>query len=495
MRWLSQRTPTVDGNRVYVFSNSGWLVCLEATDGSELWRVSYPHEFGTPRGKWGFCDRPLVDGDKLICTPGGSKATLAALDKTTGKVIWSNRLESREAAGYAASLLVETGGLKQYVVFLDKGIASFAADDGRLLWRYDRVASGIGNTYTPLVLADGLLCPNGYAGGIARLKLTRTGKQVSAEEQYFQRQSFNPFEDSAALVDGHLYAFDRSGRSLCIDVSDGKLLWIAPRTSSSRLAASTCADGHLYIRWADGTIVLVEANPKEYVEKSRFTLSEPRNSVGTTFPVVTGGRLYVRDNDRLYCYDVLQHPAATAIPRPRIVQLTPPKDADVKPRPPGERVANAIFVPTPQDVVDEMLAAAKVGKDDVVYDLGSGDGRIVIEAAKKYGCRAVGLEIDRDLVKLSQQRVREAKLEKLVTIKDADIFDADFSDATVIAVYLFPDLLKRLLPKFAQLKPGTRIVSHQFEIPDQPPDKTITVDSNETGAKHTVYLWTVPLKK
>src|SRR4029079_1400106 len=131
--------------------------------------------------KWGFCDRPLVDGDKLICTPGGSKATLAALNKYTGKVLWNKLLEGREAAGYGASLLVETSGLKQYVVVLDRGIASFAADDGRLLWRYDKVSSGLGNSYTPLVLADGLLCPNGYSGGIARLKLTRRDDGVSVE--------------------------------------------------------------------------------------------------------------------------------------------------------------------------------------------------------------------------------------------------------------------------------------------------------------------------
>jgi len=159
-------------------------------------------------------------------------------------------------------------------------------------------------------------------------------------------------------------------------------------------------------------------------------------------------------------------------------------------------LGEVIGFPTPQDVIDEMLAAAKIGKDDVVYDLGSGNGGFVIEAAKKYGCRAVRLESDRHSVKLSQRWLREAKLEKLVSIKQADdIFTTDFSDATVIVVDLFPGALKRLMPKFAQLKPGTRIVSHQFEIPDQPPVKTISVDSNETDAKHTIYLWTTPLKK
>jgi cyclopropane fatty-acyl-phospholipid synthase-like methyltransferase len=142
-----------------------------------------------------------------------------------------------------------------------------------------------------------------------------------------------------------------------------------------------------------------------------------------------------------------------------------------------------------------MLEAAHVGKNDVVYDLGSGDGRILIEAAKKYQCKAIGVEIDPDLVTLSRKRVEEAKLEKLVTIKHDDLFAADFGDATVVTVYLFPDLLKRLMPKFEKLKPGTRIVSHQFPIPDFPPEKTITVESVETGAKHTVYLWTMPLRK
>jgi hypothetical protein len=135
MRWLSQRTPTVDGSRLFIFTNNAWLICLDAISGEVVWRVSYPSEFGTQRPMWGFCDRPLVDGDKLICAPGGTLATLVALDKRTGKVIWKKLLESRERNGFASTLMIQTAGLKQYVAFLAKGIASFAADDGRLLWR------------------------------------------------------------------------------------------------------------------------------------------------------------------------------------------------------------------------------------------------------------------------------------------------------------------------------------------------------------------------
>lgn len=199
MRWLSQRTPTVDGDRVYVFTNSGWLVCLSATDGWVKWRISYPHEFGAKQGYWGFCDRPLVDGNKLICTPGGTEDTVVALDKLTGKRLWSTKLENQSAA-YASAIQVQTDGLKQYVVFLSKEIVSLAEDDGRVLWSYDRTANRIANTHTPLALGDGLLCPNGYSGCISRLKLTRRGNSVSYEELYYVNEKFDPFEDSCVLV-------------------------------------------------------------------------------------------------------------------------------------------------------------------------------------------------------------------------------------------------------------------------------------------------------
>ncbi|MGA2257778.1 MAG: PQQ-binding-like beta-propeller repeat protein, partial [Thermoguttaceae bacterium] len=495
MRWLSQRTPTVDGNRLYVFTNSAWLVCLDAISGEVVWRISYSSEFGTRPGTWGLCDRPLVDGDKLICAPGGTQATVVALDKRTGKVIWRKLLDGHERNQFAATLVVQTSGLKQYVVYLTTGLASFAADDGRLLWRYDR-RFNLANSYTPLIIEGGLLSPNGYNTGIARLKLTRKDDTVAVEQQYYKNVPLVPFADSSVLVDDRLYAFKgtRDGPLVCIDSSDSKDLWTA-RGSGSGKAAATYADGRLYLRWVDGTVALVEDSPKAYVETGHFKLPDARNSMGCTLPVVAGGHLYVRDNDRLYCYDVRQHPTGALPPKPVVVLWSPATYTDPQPRLPGQAVPNAIFVPTPQDVVAKMLEAAHVGKNDVVYDLGSGDGRILIEAAKKYQCKAIGVEIDPDLVTLSRKRVEEARLEKLVAIRQADIFAADFGDATVVTVYLFPDLLKRLMPKFEKLKPGTRIVSHQFPIPDFPPEKTITVESVETGAKHTVYLWTMPLRK
>ena len=142
-----------------------------------------------------------------------------------------------------------------------------------------------------------------------------------------------------------------------------------------------------------------------------------------------------------------------------------------------------------------MLELAAVKKTDVVYDLGSGDGRIVITAAKKYGCTAVGYELDKELVESSRAKAEAADVKALVTIEARDLFTADLSEADVVALYLLPQQLEKLLPQLEKMKPGTRIVSHQFAIPGVPPDQVVPAESLEDGAKHTLYLWTLPLKK
>jgi ribosomal protein L11 methylase PrmA len=151
---------------------------------------------------------------------------------------------------------------------------------------------------------------------------------------------------------------------------------------------------------------------------------------------------------------------------------------------------DVIYVPTPHEVVDDMLRLANVGKGDVLYDLGSGDGRIAIAAAKKFGIRAVGIDIDPDRIKEATANAKKAGVEKLVTFRQEDLFKADFRDATVITLYLLPDLNVKLRPKlWDETKPGTRIVSHQFDMGTWKPEKKL--ESNG----RTVYFWTVPKKK
>ena len=143
----------------------------------------------------------------------------------------------------------------------------------------------------------------------------------------------------------------------------------------------------------------------------------------------------------------------------------------------------------------KMLEAANVKKTDVVYDLGSGDGRIVITAVEKFGAKAYGVELDKELVKLSQESIKRKKLENRASIERKDMFTVDLSKATVVTVFQYSRLLEKLMPQFAKMKPGSRIVSHQFEIPDVKPDIEITIESKETGDKHRILLYTTPLKK
>ena len=154
------------------------------------------------------------------------------------------------------------------------------------------------------------------------------------------------------------------------------------------------------------------------------------------------------------------------------------------PRVPGR--PDVQFITTPDQIVDRMLELAEVRPDDVVYDLGCGDGRIVIAAARKYGCKAVGIEIDPKVVELAKENVKKAHVEHLVVIRQGDVFEEDFRDATVVAMYLLPEVNVRLMPKLKQLRAGSRVVSHSFDMKGARPEKVETV----LGKK--VYLWRVP---
>ncbi len=147
------------------------------------------------------------------------------------------------------------------------------------------------------------------------------------------------------------------------------------------------------------------------------------------------------------------------------------------------------------DAVEKMLEAAQIKKDDIVYDLGCGDGRFVVTAAKKYGVRAVGIDIDPQRVKEARENVRTNGVEKLVTIKEGDIFEEDISEATVVTLYLLPDLNVKLMPKLAKLKPGTRILSYQFDMRGAKPAEVIHLKDNDNGWTRTIYKWVVPWEK
>jgi outer membrane protein assembly factor BamB len=494
MRWLSQRTPTVDGDQLYAVTARGELVCLKTTDGTIVWRKSYPTDFEGHSGRWGWCDRPLVDGDRLICTPGGTKHSVVALDKKTGALVWSCTVPDSPAAAYSATTIAEVGGVRHYVAFLSRGLAGIAAKDGTYLWGYARIANSIANTYTPLVRGDLVFCANGYNTGMALLRLTAAGEKVRAEEVWFLKKALPPWHDGAILVGAHAYV--GAGQDVqCVELATGKVVW-QQRGAVGGAVSLAAAAGKLYLLSAKGEAALVEASPEGYTLRGKLQLPEAAPKPGATAPVVAGGRLYLRDDDRLFCYDI-QEPAAVRPGRHAEPAGPPQRQAGAAARlvrREGRGEPDAVFVTTPPDVVEKMLELAAVKKSDVVVDLGCGDGRIVVTAARKYGCKAVGYDIDAACVRLARDSVKENRVEGLVRIEQADLFGVDLGKVDVVTLYLLPGLNKRLQPQLEKMKPGSRIVSHAFDMPGVEPDRVVSVVSKEDEVEHTIYLWTTPLK-
>jgi SAM-dependent methyltransferase len=179
---------------------------------------------------------------------------------------------------------------------------------------------------------------------------------------------------------------------------------------------------------------------------------------------------------------------------PAAISAAEEKAADQS-KPKQIRTADCVYVPTPNDVVEKMLEMGAVKKADLLYDLGCGDGRIVVMAAKKFGCKAVGYEIDPDRVAEGRASIKKKKIEHLAKIEQEDIFKLDVSKANVIMIYLLPGMITKLLPQLEKLQPGSRIVAHDYAIAGAVPDKEVEITSNEDNVKHTLYLYTLPLKK
>jgi outer membrane protein assembly factor BamB len=292
-------TPTVDGDLLYTLGVSGDLVCLESATGKERWRKNLPRDFAGRMMSWGYSESPLVDGDKLIATPGGPSATLVALNKHTGETVWKARVPEGDGVAYASAIVAEVGGLRQYVQFLGRGVVGVAADDGRFLWRYNRPANGTANCSTPIFHDDRVFAASSYGAGGGLAQLAREGDTTSAREVYSTRHMKN-HHGGMVLVDGHLYGSDE-GMLCCLDFKSGRVLWEDRGPGKGSIAY---ADGRLYYRNEGGPMVLVEANPERYVEHGRFEPPERSAHNAWPHPVIANGRLYLRDQDVLLCYDV-----------------------------------------------------------------------------------------------------------------------------------------------------------------------------------------------
>jgi outer membrane protein assembly factor BamB len=498
MRWLAQRTPTLDDDRVYAVHTSGQLVCLKTENGQELWRKDYWSEFGKAQFYWGYCDHPLVDGERLICAPGSPEAILVALDKHTGHVHWMTPDPEAASASYGSIVQADLGGQRQFIVCTGSSAIGVDADSGTILWRSTPSSTKPITTHTPVAIEQHILWVPSFGRTLVLLKPDTGGASGSMTESYMRETSKHSRSDSGFVLGDHYYYSARGGAVAgCTNWRTGEVAWSVRRPSpiagevrnSEGAWSGTFADGRLYSLSANGRVRLAAVSPVGLEEAGVFDLPLHISSTGATQPVATGGRLYLRSDNILHCYDVTRREDSQPIPHADTIVLEPVEPVISR----HSRVPRPIFVPTPQDVVERMLQLAEVTKVDRVVDLGSGDGRIVITAARTYGCRAVGYEIDGELVKVSRQQIEADKLSELVEIKPVDMYSADLSDVSVVAVYVYPSVLEKMKPQFAKLPAGARIVSHQFEIPGVKPTRTIEVDSDETGGRHRVFLYSVPL--
>jgi len=296
----ARSTPTVDGELLYALGSDGDLACLETATGKLRWAKNLRQDFGGEPGMWAYAESPLVDGDVLVCTPGGSDATVVAMNKNSGEVIWKAPLG--EQAAYASIIAVDVGGVKQYVQFLAKGVVGIDAKSGKILWRDNRTAKGSpANIPTPVAHDGAVYTATGRAGG-GLVKLKVDNGAVMAEPAYFSAKLPTSIGGSVVLG-GYLYGTNPQGL-LCVDFATGQVKW---QDKCVGPGAVCYADGCLYVHGEKDDVALVEATPDGYREKGRFKLpDQPKrgNSQAWPYPVVANGRLYIHDLGTLWCYHV-----------------------------------------------------------------------------------------------------------------------------------------------------------------------------------------------
>lgn len=290
-------TPTVDGDRVYALSENGDLACLHPKDGSAVWMRNILKEFNGSNPNWLLSESPLIDGNNLIITPGGNKAGIAALDKATGKTVWT-ATELSDPAAYSSCIVADVQGVRTIMTLNSKAGVGVRANDGKLMWRYEKVANRTANITTPIFFKDKVFYTSAYNTGCALLRLKAENGEVKAEEVYFSRDMMN-HHGGVVLVNGYLYGFSNAILT-CMEFETGKVRW---RHRSVGKGCLTYAGGNLYLLSEDNIVGLAEANEESYVEKGRFQIAD-QGLPSWAHPVVCGGKLYIRNQGVLACYDI-----------------------------------------------------------------------------------------------------------------------------------------------------------------------------------------------
>ncbi|PQO38730.1 hypothetical protein C5Y96_02285 [Blastopirellula marina] len=293
----ARSTPTIDGEMAYVLGSDGDLVCLKAKSGEVVWQKNVRSEYDGKPGTWAYSESPLVDGNKVIVTPGGPEVGIVAVDKMTGKTIWEAKTPEMGAAAYASVQKITAAGKPQYVAFMANGLAGVSAEDGTFLWSYTRT-KGIANMPTPVI--DGEVVYSGGSragGGAVRLVAQQLG--VLSEELYFDPKLPTAI-GGAVKVGDYLYGCSNS-TLMCVNFLTGKIAW---QERISAAASILFADGRLYLHTEDGKVMMVAATPEKLDMISEFTLPDQPEGTGKewAYPALANGKLYLRQHGTIWCY-------------------------------------------------------------------------------------------------------------------------------------------------------------------------------------------------
>ncbi len=303
--WQSSRsTPTVDGDRVYVLTADGDLICF-TTAGKKVWSKNLKDDFaGEKADSWGYSESVLIDGDNLVCTPGGVKNTMVMLDKMTGETVWTTSRAGDRGAGHASVVISNVGDTRVYVQTTGSGAMGVRASDGKLLWTYD-IKRTTAVIPTPIVRDDLVFFTAGYGTGGTLVQQVPAGDgSVRAKEIYPTDSALGNKHGGMVLVGDYLYGDSEDrGIPFCADLMTGEVKWKS-RGAGKNSASITAADGHLYIRFSDGTMVLAHASPSDYTEVSSFEVPGSGERPSWAHPVVFDGKLYLREGDKLLCYEL-----------------------------------------------------------------------------------------------------------------------------------------------------------------------------------------------
>jgi len=293
-------TPTIDDGRLYAVSQYGEMVCLATADGKELWRKDYLKDFGGTCPRWAYAESVLLDGDRVVVTPGGTDGSMVALNKQTGALLWRSK-GFTDRPEYSTPAIAEIGGVRQYVQLTGQSVAGIAAPDGKLLWRAPR-RGNIAIIPSP-VCRDGLVyVSSSYGTGCNLFKITAADGQFSAEQVYANKVMAN-HHGGVIRVGNCLYGYSEGKGWTCQDFETGEAKWQDKKFPKGSLVY---ADGRLYLRQEDnqGTLALIEASPEGYREHGRFNQPSRSSERSWPHPVIAGSKLYLRDQDLLLCYDV-----------------------------------------------------------------------------------------------------------------------------------------------------------------------------------------------